>query len=60
VIAAWNGCVAPSSTPLVAGVSAMAVSLRMDIVAEAFWAESATLCAVMVMVAEAGRICGAV
>src|SRR6266849_2229591 len=57
VIAAWNGCVAPSSTPDAPGVSAMAMSLRMDIVAEAFCAESATLCAVMVMVGEAGRIC---
>src|SRR6266403_731304 len=60
VIAAWNCCVAPSSTPIAPGVSAMAMSLRMELVAEACLAESTTLCAVIVMVAEAGRIWGAV
>ena len=58
--AAWNGCVAPSSMPMMLGVSAMVMSLRMDIVAEACLVKSAALCAVIVMVAEAGRICGAV
>src|SRR6267142_7051456 len=59
VIAAWNCCVAPSSTPMTPGVSAMAMSLRTDTVTEACLVESAALCAVMVTVAEAGRICGA-
>ena len=60
VIAAWNCCVAPSSTPMTPGVSAMAMSLRMEIVADACLLESVALCAVMVTVAEAGRIWGAV
>jgi hypothetical protein len=57
---AWNGCTAPSSTPLVPDVSETAMSLRTVIVAEACLVASATLCAVTVTVVAAGRICGAV
>src|SRR5712671_5482393 len=60
LIAGCNCCVAPSSTPMTPGVSAMAMSLRMEIVADACLLESVALCAVMVTVAEAGRIWGAV
>ena len=60
VIAAWNGCTAPSSTPMAFGVSTTEISLRMTIEAEACLVESAALCPVMVTVVEAGRICGAV
>jgi hypothetical protein len=38
----------------------MVMSLRIVTVEEACLVESAALCAVMVMVADAGRICGAV
>jgi hypothetical protein len=60
LIDAWNGCVAPSSTPLAPGVSETAMSLRMVIVAEACLVASVTLCAVTVTVVDAERICGAV
>ena len=60
LIDAWNGCVAPSSTPLAPGASETVMSLRIVIVAEACLVASATLCAVTVTVADAGRICGAV
>jgi len=56
----WKRCVAPSSTPVAPGVSEIAMSLRIVIVAEACLVASATLCAVTVMVADTGRICGAV
>lgn len=58
-IAARNGWTAPSSTPMTLGVSAMATSLRMEIVAEACLLESAALCAVMVIAPTVGRICEA-
>ena len=60
LIDARNGSIAPSSTPLATGVSETAMSLRIVIVAEACLVASATLCAVTVTVADAGRICGAV
>jgi hypothetical protein len=59
-IAARNGCVAPSSTPMEVGVSAMVMSLRTVMLAEACFVGSATLCAVTVTVARVGRFCGAV
>src|SRR3981189_3428453 len=58
VIAAWNGCIAPSSTPMAFGVSTTEISLRMTIVAEVCLMESAALCAVVGVVVGRGRICG--
>src|SRR5258705_2823822 len=58
--AAWNCCVAPRSTPMTPRVSVKSPSLRMEIVAEACLVESAALWAVMVTVADAGGILGAV
>ena len=60
VMAAWNGWLAPSSMPTTPGVMAIVMSLTTAIVAEACLAESATLCAVMVMAVSVGKICGAV
>ncbi len=54
-IAAWKDCVAPSSTPMELGVSAMVMSLTTVMVAEACLVGSATLCAVTVTVARAGK-----
>ena len=59
-MAAWNGCVAPSSTAVVLGVRTIEMSLTTVIVAEACLVGSATLCAVTVTVEMGGRICGAV
>lgn len=60
LIAAWNICVAPSSTPVALGVSKMVMSLRIVMVAEACLVASAILCAVTMTVADVGRILGAV
>lgn len=54
-IAAWNGCVAPSSTPVAPGVSEMVMSLRIVMVAEACLVASAILWAVTVTVVGVGR-----
>ncbi len=60
LIAAWNGWLAPSSMPMTPGVMTIVMSLRIVMLAEACLAESATLCAVTVMAASVGKICGAV
>src|ERR1700687_5285541 len=60
VIAAWNGCVAPSSTPMALGVSAMAMSLVMGSVAVANLVVSLLLVAVICKGGASGRSPGAV
>ena len=57
---AWKAWSAPSSTAAGLGVSATATSLTMVTVAEACFAGSATLCAVIVALVSVGRIVGAV
>jgi hypothetical protein len=56
VIAAWNGCIAPSSTGMLLGASETVMSLRIVMVAAACFVGSAILCAVTVTVVGAGRI----
>jgi len=60
LIAARNGCVAPSSTPMALGVSAMATSLVMVSGAAANFVGSVLLVAVICTVGEIGRSAGAV
>jgi len=54
LIAARNGCIAPSSTLMMLGVSETVMSLTIVMAAEACLVGSAILCAVTVTVVSAG------
>lgn len=60
LIAARNGCIAPSSTPTELGVSEMATSLAMVSVAVADFVGSLLLVAVICTAGASGRSMGAV